>query len=271
MGVGAPSGTVTYLFTDIEGSTRLWQQGEGAMRAAVFRRHDELLRAAITVGGGTIFSTMGDGFPAAAFPTAHAAVRAAQSAQAMLSREEWSTAESLHVRIGLHSGEAEEFDGDYFGTVVNRAAAGCHGHAAARRSDLVLLRHSRTARGECGHDDGFRASIVRDVGGECARVPDRRGAVPAAAVAGPRAGNSPVQASSFVGRRHELDEVSAALFGCSLVTLAGVGGVGKTRLALGTSGGAGHGVPRGCVLGGTCCGGRSPPVRCLTWWPRCWG
>ena len=75
VGVAGPSGTVTFLFTDIEGSTRLWQQGEEAMRAAV-ARHDELLRAVIAEHGGTVFSTMGDGV-AAAFPSASSAVAAA--------------------------------------------------------------------------------------------------------------------------------------------------------------------------------------------------
>ena len=115
-----PVGTVTFLFTDIVGSTRLWQLDEGAMRVAV-RHHDELLQTTIRDGGGVVFSTMGDGF-AAAFPSAHAALGAAMAAQERLAAESWSTAEPLRVRMGVHSGEVEEREGDYFGTAVNRAA-----------------------------------------------------------------------------------------------------------------------------------------------------
>jgi hypothetical protein len=118
--MGAPSGTVTFLFTDIEGSTRLWQLDEGAMRKAV-QRHDELLRATSLECGGVVVSTMGDGF-AVAFTSAHAALRAAELAPERLSQEQWSTTEPVRARVGLRSGEAEERDGDYFGTAVNRAA-----------------------------------------------------------------------------------------------------------------------------------------------------
>ena len=243
MGVGAPSGTVTFLFTDIEGSTRLWQQGEAAMRAAV-RRHDELLRAAITARGGTIFSTMGDGF-AAAFPTAHGAVQAAESAQAMLSKEEWSTAEPLRVRIGLHSGEAEERDGDYFGTVVNRAARlmaiGHGGQTLCSSATAELLEGDAVMidLGEHRLRDLDRPMHVFQIG---------EGPFPLLRSLDRLPGNLPVQSSSFVGRRHELEEVSAALLSCSLVTLAGVGGVGKTRLALETAAGLVTEFPEGVFL-----------------------
>jgi class 3 adenylate cyclase len=118
--VGAPTGTVTFLFTDIEGSTRLWQQDEAAMRAAL-SRHDELLRSALAEHGGAVFSSMGDGI-AAAFAAASTAVRAALAAQRRLEAEVWPTATPIRVRMGLHTGEAEERDGDYLGTAVNRAA-----------------------------------------------------------------------------------------------------------------------------------------------------
>jgi len=118
--VGEPSGTVTFLFTDIEGSTRLWQRDEAMMRAAV-ARHDELLRAAVGGYGGTVFSGTGDGV-AAAFGSAPAAISAALAAQAQLAEESWPTPERIRARMGLHTGEAESRDGDYFGTTVNRAA-----------------------------------------------------------------------------------------------------------------------------------------------------
>src|SRR5215470_7602235 len=115
-----PVGTVTFLFTDIEGSTRLWQEDEASMRQAV-ARHDQLLRAVVAGHGGVVFSTMGDGL-AAAFQTASAAIACAVEAQAAISRESWGTERPLRVRMGLHTGEAELREGDYFGTAVNRAA-----------------------------------------------------------------------------------------------------------------------------------------------------
>jgi class 3 adenylate cyclase len=114
------SGTITFLFTDIEGSTRLWQQDETAMRSAL-ARHDHLLRKVITEHDGTVFSAIGDGM-AATFGSAAAAVQAAPAAQRSLEAEPWLTATPLRVRMGVHTGEPEWRDGDYFGTVVNRTA-----------------------------------------------------------------------------------------------------------------------------------------------------
>src|SRR6516225_2474036 len=114
-----PVGTVTFLFTDIEGSTRLWQEDEAAMRQAV-ARHDQLLRDVVAGHGGVVFSTMGDGL-AAAFQTASAAVACAVETQGVLHRESWGTLRPLRVRMGMHTGEAESREGDFFGTAVNRA------------------------------------------------------------------------------------------------------------------------------------------------------
>ena len=110
-----PTGTVTFLFTDIEGSTRLWEERPDDMRAAL-TRHDQLLRAAIDGNGGYVFATGGDGF-AAAFGRAADAVAAAQQAQAGI-----AGLELVRVRMGINTGEVHERDGDYFGSPVNRAA-----------------------------------------------------------------------------------------------------------------------------------------------------
>src|SRR5579862_3196943 len=115
LAVGGPSGTVTFLFTDIEGSTRRWDQDPGRMRAEL-RRHDELLRAAVEGHGGYVFATGGDGF-AIAFARAGDALTCALEAQVA-----FAGADLPAVRMGLHTGEAEERDGDYFGPAVNRAA-----------------------------------------------------------------------------------------------------------------------------------------------------
>ncbi len=119
-----PSGTVTFLFTDIEGSTRLWDEHPGAMEQALLR-HDGILRAAIESEGGFVFKTIGDAF-CAAFARADAALRAAARAQAALQAEDWSAFDSsfpeLWARMGIHTGEASEREGDYFGPPVNRVA-----------------------------------------------------------------------------------------------------------------------------------------------------
>src|SRR5919202_2748126 len=115
-----PSGTITFLFTDIEGSTKLWDQHPEAMREAL-ARHDALLRQAIVANGGYVFKTMGDAF-CAAFPTAFAALGAALAAQRALLAEPWSETGPLRVRVGIHTGMAQQRDGDYFGPALNRVA-----------------------------------------------------------------------------------------------------------------------------------------------------
>jgi class 3 adenylate cyclase len=111
MTAAAPSGVVTFLFTDVEGSTRRWENDANAMRAAL-AAHDEVLRGAIEADDGLLFKHTGDGV-CAAFSSPRSAVDAAVAAQQAL---------ELPVRMGLATGEAELRDGDYFGAVLNRAA-----------------------------------------------------------------------------------------------------------------------------------------------------
>src|SRR6516162_2071908 len=115
-----PTGTVTFLFTDLEVSTRLWEQEPDAMRAAL-ARHDAILREAVAQHDGQVVKGTGDGVHAV-FVTADGAVGAAVDAQVALSAEQWSVSEALRVRMGIHSGVAELREGDYFGSAVNRAA-----------------------------------------------------------------------------------------------------------------------------------------------------
>src|SRR5262245_32468690 len=115
-----PTGTVTFLFTDLEGSTRLWEQYPEAMKDAL-ARHDEILRDAITAHRGHVVKTTGDG-ALAAFTTTHDAVIAAVAAQREIDGEPWGVTGALSVRMGLHTGEAQYRDGDYYGTAVNKAA-----------------------------------------------------------------------------------------------------------------------------------------------------
>ena len=115
-----PTGNVTFLFTDIEGSTRLWEADRDAM-AQVLIRHDALLRAAIEGHGGQVFKTVGDGF-CAAFDTAVGALSAAAAVQDAVCAEDWHAPSALRVRCALHTGLAEQRDDDYFGPTLNRLA-----------------------------------------------------------------------------------------------------------------------------------------------------
>jgi class 3 adenylate cyclase len=115
-----PTGTVTFLFTDIEGSTKMWEQDAQAMQEAL-ARHDKILRNAIEEKEGYVFKTVGDAF-CCAFPTAPDALQGALSAQRTLFAEEGVETGALRVRMALHMGAAEERDGDYFGPPVNRVA-----------------------------------------------------------------------------------------------------------------------------------------------------
>src|SRR6516162_7188656 len=115
-----PTGTVTFLFTDLEASTRLWEEHPQAMKRAL-ARHDEILREAIRAHGGHVVKTTGDGFHAA-FTTGADAVAAAGRAQVELQEEAWGPTGPLRIRMGLHTCEAELREGDYFGSAVNRAA-----------------------------------------------------------------------------------------------------------------------------------------------------
>src|ERR1700676_2951431 len=212
-----PSGVVTFLFTDIEGSTRRWEADAGAMRAALLV-HDQVLRDAIEAHEGFLFSHTGDGV-VAAFASPMSAVDAAVDAQHEL---------QLPVRMGIATGEAELRDGDYFGTVLNRAArvmaAGHGGQILVADSTAGLL------SGVDLIDLGPRR--LRDLptpiqvfqvqaDGLRTEFPPLR-----ALDGGP--GNRRPAPTSFIGRESETGEVQAAIKAHRLVTLTGVGGVGKT-------------------------------------------
>jgi predicted ATPase/class 3 adenylate cyclase len=232
---GLPSGTVTFLFTDLEGSTRLWEEHPDATQAAL-ARHDEILRDAIGAHGGAVVKTTGDGC-LAAFATAPAAVAATVEMQRTLAAETWPDTGPLRVRIGLHTGTAEIRDGDYFGTTLNRAArlmATAHGgQAVCSGLTSELLRDELPSGvelvdlGEHNLRDLTRSERVFQIAvdGLDREFPPLRSldAFP---------GNLPLQTTSFVGRESELAAVVDALDANRLVTLTGVGGVGKTRLSL---------------------------------------
>ncbi len=131
-----PTGTVTFLFTDLEGSTRLWEEHPEAMRGAL-ARHDEILRDAVEKRDGVVVKTTGDGLHAV-FASARGAVAAAVDAQLALVAEDWTLPEPLRVRMGLHTGEADLRSGDYYGPAVNRAAR----VSAAGHGGQILVSHA---------------------------------------------------------------------------------------------------------------------------------
>jgi class 3 adenylate cyclase len=220
---------VTFLFTDVEGSTRLWEEHGDSMGRAL-ARHDVILGAAIEAHGGVVFATGGDGF-SAVFGRAAAALTAAQEAQKGLAREAWPAGVALRVRMGVHTGEAEERGGDYFGPALNRAAR------------LMMLGHGGQILCSATTAGVVEGSGLVDLGMHRLRdlsEPVRLFQVGAGVFAPLRSletfpGNLPLQLSSFVGREQELARVAKALEVSRLVTLTGVGGVGKTRLALQTA------------------------------------
>lgn len=229
-----PSGTVTFLFTDVEGSTTSWEKQPDAMPAAI-ALHDEILRSAIAANSGTVFSTGGDGF-AAVFDRAASAVAAAVDAQAALARATWPDGLRLRVRMGLHTGEAHERGGDYFGSAVNRAARVMD---TANGSQILLSGATREVlAGELPSVTLIDLGVyeLRDVVDpvrlyrvdagvfDSDQRPPRSGIV--------RAGNLPSPAGLLVGRAHDVEDVLEDLRLARVATLTGVGGIGKTRLAL---------------------------------------
>ena len=230
----APSGVVTFLFTDVEGSTRRWEADADGMRIAL-AAHDEVLRGAIEAHGGFLFKHTGDGV-CAAFASPRSAVDAAVAAQRVL---------ELPVRMGIATGEAELRDGDYFGTVLNRAArvmaAGHGGQILLIESTAVLL------SGVDLLDLGSRRlrDLPTAVGVFQVRAAGLRTEFPPLRALDARPGNLRPAVTSFIGRESEVAEIQAALSAHRLVTLTGVGGVGKTRLATEVAGQLGDGFPDG--------------------------
>jgi predicted ATPase len=223
--VPAPSGVVTFLFTDVEGSTRRWEADAEGMRQAL-AAHDEVLRRAIKAHGGRLFKHTGDGV-CAAFASPRSAVDAAVAAQRAL---------ELPVRMGIATGEAELRGGDYFGAVLNRAAR----VMAAGHGGQVLLAESTAGllSGVDLVDLGPRR--LRDLPIPIQvfqlRAEGLRTDFPPLRALDASPGNLRAATTSLIGRESEVAELQAAVKAHRLVTLTGVGGVGKTRLALEVAG-----------------------------------
>jgi predicted ATPase/class 3 adenylate cyclase len=228
-----PSGTVTFMFTDIEGSTQRWQDDDRAMADAL-STHDQTIRTVVERHSGFVFKHTGDGV-CAVFSSAPAAVAAAMDAQSLL---------QLPVRIGLHTGEAESREGDYFGPTLNITArimdAGHGGQILVSASTAGLVRdHLLVDLGQ-HHLKGLeQPERVFQVG---------RGEFPPLRTPRQTAGNLPVDLSTFIGRSHEVKGLVEELAEHRLVTLIGVGGTGKTRLAIETGLAMASSFPDGCWM-----------------------
>ncbi len=232
-----PSGIVTFLFTDVENSTQMWEENADAMRAALIR-HDAVIESLVAQHGGQTVRPRGEGDSRfAVFEQASHAVTAATAIQSALSVEPWPTIRPVRVRMALHTGEADLREGDYYGSAVNR----CARLRGIAHGGQTLL-------------SGFTAQLVegqlplrvwlRDLGEH--RLKDLRQPEnvyqldvdglpndfpPLNSLRSSRT-NLYMQTSSFIGRDAELSEVEKLIEKCRLVTLTGSGGTGKTRLAL---------------------------------------
>ncbi len=244
-------GLATFLMTDIEGSTRLWEEATVAMTVAL-EAHDAILRTVVESHGGVVVKTTGDGL-LAHFDDAPAALAAALAGQLTLAAHAWPPGAALKARMAVHSGSAQLRDGDYFGPALNRVArllAIGHGQQVLVSGIAAALVGDRLPAGASLIDRGDQR--LRDLDQpvrvyELAAPGLTRDLAPLRTVGSGRS-NLPVQLTSFVGREHEQAEVRRLLDASRLVTLIGTGGTGKTRLALEVAGGLVDAYPDGVWL-----------------------
>ena len=227
----------TFLFTDIEGSTRLWEEHPEQMAPAL-ARHDGILTSAIERAAGQVIKATGDGI-LARFDSTPDALSAAIDAQKGLGAEPWGTLGSLRVRMGIHTGESEQRDGDYFGPTMNRTArimAAGHGGQVLFSAMAARLIDGRLPPRANLRDLGIHRlkdltqpehlfQLVHD---------ELESDFPALTTLDSRPHNLPLQATEFFGRSAEISTIDAMLRapGTKLVTIVGPGGAGKTRLGL---------------------------------------
>jgi len=232
-----PTGTVTFLFTDIEGSTRLWQSYPAEMQKAL-RRHDEILRNVIEANNGYVFKTVGDAF-CAAFHTALEGLNAALQGQFALQRESWETPSPILVRMALHTGEAEERGNDYYGQTLNRVARlesiAYGGQVLVSLVTAELVRDSLPDRVTLKDLGVHRLKdLIRPESVYQLVHPDLRSDFPPPKSLDVHVHNLPIQPIPLIGREKELEIIRTMLADNSVrvLTLTGPGGIGKTRLAL---------------------------------------
>lgn len=231
------TGTVTFLLTDIEGSTRLWEHYPHQMREAL-ARHDALIEALTNEHGGIVVRPWGEGDSRfCVFARASDAVAAAGAIQRALHQEHWPAETPLRVRLALHTGEADLRDGDYYGTAVNRCA---RLRAIAHGGQTLLSEATR----DLVRDALPPEAALRDFGEQRLRdlarpervyqlvTPEVPADFPSLLSLDTLPNNLPLQVTGFVGREREIAEIIHLQSEARLVTLTGTGGAGKTRLAL---------------------------------------
>jgi predicted ATPase/class 3 adenylate cyclase len=237
-----PAGTVTFLLTDIEGSTRLWESVPEAMEVAL-ERHNSLVTGVIEDHGGAVVTSRGEGDSLfAVFPSAVAAVEAAGVCQLGLGTEQWPAGIALRVRMGLHTGEARMRGSDRVDHApINRCA---RVKAAGHGGQVLVTKTTRDlVGGRLGAGFGLKRLgefRLRDLA-EPELIyqlthADLPAEFPPIRTEAERTRNLPLPVSSFIGRERELEQTAAALGQTRVVTLTGPGGVGKTRLALQAAG-----------------------------------
>jgi predicted ATPase/class 3 adenylate cyclase/DNA-binding CsgD family transcriptional regulator len=232
-----PTGMLTFLFTDLEGSTQLWEQHPQGMHVAL-ARHDTILKQAISAKAGKVFKTTGDGV-LAVFPSAVDALSAAIVAQRALQQQDWGVIGPLRVRMALHTAVGQVRDGDYFGPPLNRVARLC---AVAYGGQILLSGATK----ELVQDRLPPTAALLDLGEHRLKdltlpehifqlvAPELGADFPPLKIVEHRSNNLPAQATRLIGRERELATVCALLRrnDVRLVSLTGTGGVGKTRLSL---------------------------------------
>jgi len=232
-----PTGTVTFLFTDIEGSTQLWEHQPDAMQHA-HARHEDIIRKVMVNYGGYVYKMIGDAFQIA-FSTAPAAIEAAIAAQRALFKEPWEITGQIKVRMALHTGITEERGDDYVGPTLNRVArllrAGYGGQVILNQTTYELVR-----------DQLPKDIFLRDLGVHALKdlvhkehiyqliSPDLPVDFPPLKTADESPIHLPSQVTVFIGREMELAKIASMLEdpACRLISLVGIGGCGKTRLAI---------------------------------------
>jgi predicted ATPase/class 3 adenylate cyclase len=233
-----PAGTLTFLFTDVEGSTVRWERDAGAMGDAM-RRHDAIVRESIERNGGTIIKTGGDSF-FAVFERSGDGVAAALDLQRRIGAEDFSAVDGVRVRAALHVGVAEERDGDYFGPAVNRNARllqAAHGGQVLLTALVAGLVRDTSPPGARYIDLGEHR--LRDVSAPehifQLGWPDAQADFPPLRT-GVEQTNLPPETAAIVGRDADIAHLRAAWDLRRLITITGPGGVGKTSLALHVAG-----------------------------------
>lgn len=230
-----PTGVVTFLFSDIEGSTQLWERKPALMQRA-FARQEALMRAAMVAHDGYVYKMIGDAFQVA-FASPEQAAAAAVDAQRGLHAEPWGEIGAIRVRMALHTGSTEERGDDYVGPLLNRVArlmgAGHGGQVLLTQATTEMLQRSLPPdvslrdMGERRLKDLIQPERVYQL-----VIDGLPHEFPPLKTLDYRPNNLPVQLTSFVGREREMADVKRALAGTRLLTLTGAGGAGKTRLAM---------------------------------------